>query len=244
MNAALTVGVAAFAVDVAGARSSEVQPAPRVRAASVTKPLLFWAGATAEPFATGRAEWEALARPAVTVSDNEATAELWARVGEGRLLAAVHALSGVAWTAERGGEHESLCLLVTAKELAAAYASFAFDVSDAAQQLRNWMRAVPPEQTFGVRAVAGAALGIPAISIGVKCGWFGGERAHAVVIADVGARSLGAVVTTSRPWDDSSRHACELAAGDNRRLIALHESFAGSSIRLGVRRAIEVAASL
>lgn len=244
MNAALTVGIAAFAVDGAGARSSELQPAPRVRAASMTKPLFFWAASTVEPFATDHAAWGALARPAVTVSDNDATAELWSRVGGAGLLAVIADLSGVAWTTDRDGEHEALRLLVTAGEVATAYASFALDESHAAQQLRRWMREVPEEQTFGIREVAGATLRVPLVSIGVKCGWFGGARAHAAVVADVENSVLGAVVTTSRPSDVTSRKACELAAGNNTKLVAVHEQFAGPSIRFAVARALEFAASL
>src|SRR5262245_2548872 len=192
MDVALSVGIAAFAVDSAGARPRELQPAPRVRAASVTKPLLFWAGARMEPFASDRAAWEALARPAVTFSDNDATAELWSRVGGNGLLAAVRALAGVTWTTDRDGEHEALRLLVTAGEAATAYAAFALDESHTAQQLRRWMREVPEEQTFGIREVAGTALRVPAESVGVKCGWFGGERAHAAVLAEVDNSILGA----------------------------------------------------
>ena len=45
------VGVAAFAVDAAGARSCAVQRGPLSRGASVVKPLLFWVGAAEPPFA-------------------------------------------------------------------------------------------------------------------------------------------------------------------------------------------------
>jgi hypothetical protein len=106
------------------------------------------------------------------------------------------------------------------------------------------MREVPEEQTFGVCAVDGATLRVPIASIGVKCGWFGGELAHVVVVADADNSMLGAVVTTSRPSDMTSRRACELAAGDDAKLAAIHEQFAGYSIRSAVGRALEFAASL
>ena len=54
--------------------------------------------------------------------------------------------------------------------------------------------------------------------IGVKCGWFGGARAHAAVVVDVDNLVLGAVVTTSRPSDVTSREACDLAARNNAKL--------------------------
>lgn len=244
MSAALTVGIAAFAVDDAGARSRELQPAPRIRAASMTKPLLCWAASAIEPFATDHAAWEALARPAVTVSDNDATADLWSRIGEADLLATLRDLSGVSWATGTDGEHEALRLLVTAHEVATAYASFVLDESHSAQQLRRWMREVPEEQTFGVREVASGMLGVPAASIEVKCGWFGGERAHAAVIVEVDNSVLGAVVTTNRPSDVTSRKACDLAAGNDTKLVALHEQFAGPSMRSAVGRALEFAASL
>ena len=66
-------------------------------------------------------------------------------------FAVINDLSGVGWTTDRDGEHEALRLLVTANEVATAYASFVLDESHAAQQLRRWMREVPEEQTFGVR---------------------------------------------------------------------------------------------
>ena len=244
MDAPPTVGIAAFAVDGAGVRSSELQRAPRVRAASMTKPLLCWAAATIEPFATDHAAWEALARPAVTHSDNDATAELWSRVGGADILAAISDLTGVAWTTDSGGEHETLRVMVTADESATAYASFVSDESHAAQQLRRWMREVPAEQTFGIREVAAATLGIPEASVGVKCGWFGGERAHAAVVAAVDDSVLGAVVMTSRPSDVPSRTACQLAAGNNTLLVAVHENLAGPTIRSALARALELSASL
>ncbi len=244
MDASLNIGIAAFVVDEAGARSCELLSALRVRAASVAKPLLFWAAAAVEPFATDHAAWEALARPAVTVSDNQATAEMWSRVGGAGLLAALYDLSGIVWDTDSGGEHEALRLLVTAYEVATAYATFILDESDTARQLRSWMREVPEAQTFGVRQSAIATLGVPEDSVGVKCGWFGGDRAHAVVVADLDDAILGAVVTTSRPANAASREACELAAGNSTKLIAIHEAIAGTSIRLAVRQALEFATSL
>lgn len=64
------------------------------------------------------------------------------------------------------------------------------------------------------------------------------------MIADVDNSVLGAVVTTSRPSDVTSRKACELAAGNNTKLVTVHEQFAGPSIRFAVGRALEFAASL
>lgn len=244
MSPPLTIGITAFAVDDAGERRSELQRAPRVRAASMAKPLLFWAAASVEPFANDQTTWEALARPAVTVSDNGATAELWSRAGEGPLLASIERLTGVTWRTDADGEHEALRLLVTAEEVASVYSAFTRDRGEAARQLRTWMREVPEEQTFGLRDVAAATLGIPPTAVGVKCGWFGGERAHAAVVADVDDAVLGVVVTTTRPPDAATRRACARAAGSTTELVAIHEELAGSSIRRAAGRGLELAGSL
>jgi len=238
------VGIAAFAVDLEGARSSEVASAPRVRCASVVKPLLFWVGADADAFVGDRGAWEGIARPAVTTSDNDATAALWSRVGERHLLADLEDRTGVAWTTDGHGEHPSLRLMVTAAELARAYAAFAFDGGEAAKDLRRWMRDVEVGQTFGVRAVASDVVGAAEASIGVKCGWFGAERVHAVALAELQDRIVGGAVTTSWLADPVRGAACREAAGDSAALVAVHDALAGDVIRAAMRRALLVAADL
>ncbi|HKE75521.1 MAG TPA: serine hydrolase [Acidimicrobiales bacterium] len=238
--ARIAVGVGAFAVDRAGVRWCEARSAPRVRGASVVKPLLFWAGAPAGE----RAGWEALARPAVTVSDNDATAELWSLVGGERLLATVRDRTGVAWRTGAGGEHPALRVLVTAGELARAYAAFAADGGPAAVRLRDWMRAVPPAQAFGAREVACDVLGVAAATVAVKCGWFGVERAHAVALVEQPGRTVGAAVTTYRPPDAASRAACAAAEASAERLIEAHDRFAGPALRAGIRLGLQAAVDL
>jgi hypothetical protein len=240
MAARHAVGVGAFAVDRAGARWCEVRAAARVRGASVVKPLLFWAGAPALDLAA----WEVLARPAVSVSDNDATAELWSLVGGERLLAAVRDRTGVGWRTGPGGEHPSLRVLVTAGELARAYAAFAADGGAAAVRLRDWMRAVPAVQAFGLREVAGDLLGVVAASVGVKCGWFGVERAHAVALVEQPGRTVGAAVTTFRPRDAASRAASAASRGSEARLLEAHDRFAGPALRTGIRLGLQAAVDL
>ena len=244
MSGRSVIGTAAFVVDSSGTRCAEIEKAPHVRGASVVKPLLFWVGASAEPFASDIAAWEAIAEPAVTVSDNEATAALWSRVGEDRLLSEIEERAGVGWCVAGDGEHPALRLMVTAGELAGAYAAFASDDSHQAGVLRGWMRDVPTAQTFGVRSVAREATGAAERSIGVKCGWFGLERAHAVVLVDLPDRTLGSAVTTARRVDPTTRARAQELSGDMSALAVAHEAISGESVRSATRRALEFAARL
>jgi hypothetical protein len=240
----VSLGIAAFAVDRHGERSEEIDAAPAVLGASVVKPLLVWVGAGLEPFVSDSRQWEAIGRPAVTVSDNEATAVLWSRTGGEHLLAELAARTGVFWSPAGDGEHPSLRLMVTAAELAAAYARLASDQTRSAVLVRRWMREVPNDQTFDLRPVAAAAAGCPERSIGVKCGWFSLERAHAVVLTELEQRTLGAVVTTVHRPDESRKAMAQELSGNASRLALAHNGLAGSAIRDGTRRALERAAEL
>jgi hypothetical protein len=202
------------------------------------------ASSDAKPYAADRASWAALAQPAVTVSDNDATAELWSRVGGRQLLTSIKHRTGVAWKVDHDGEDAALRLLITADELAQAYAVFAADSSDVAVQLRAWMRAVPPAQTFGVREVACDILGVSAAEIAVKCGWFGVERAHAVTIVELHGRTLGSAVTAFRPQGATNRAMHDAARGSDAKMIAAHDEAFGSFVRAATRRALWVAAAL
>lgn len=239
-----TTGTAAFAVDNKGRRTVELEPAPRVRSASVIKPLLFWAAAALGPFADDRAVWEELAAPGITTSDNDATAALWSRVGEKPLLNWLNERAATSWCTAGAGEHPTLRVMVTGGELARAYAALGADDSAPAAQVRRWLRAVPPEQAFGLREVAAELRGVEAASVGIKCGWFGGERAHAVVLVEHELKTIGAVVTSSRPQDAIGHAAAQQASGDDGRLAALHDELFGRVIRSAARRALLVAAML
>lgn len=236
------LGVAAFTVDGTGTRVSELEAAPRVRGASVVKPLLAWVAATSAPFATDRGAWEALAQPAITTSDNRATATLWSRAGGDRLLSLLNDRTGLAWHADGNGEHPSLRVMVTAGELARAYAAFVSDRDEVVERLRQWMREVPATQTFGVRRVASEVLGVEESAVAVKCGWFGGERAHAVVLLDIQRRIVGAAITTSWPPEEATRAVMRDATGDDASLAAAHDRLAGHVIRSATRRALTAAA--
>ena len=238
-------GVVAFAATSdGGGRTLELGPAAPVRAASVVKPLLAWAASWGRPHVTDDALWEARARPAVTLSDNEATAELWSRSGGEELLASLNDRLGTAWRVEGDGEHPSLRVVVTAGELARAYTALASDGTAAASRVRRWMREVPTEQTFGVRRVACDTLGVGEGAVGVKAGWFGGERAHVVVLVETHEGTVGAAVTTRRPPGAAARAAVRDAMGDPMALAAAHDVIAGEDIRAAARRALLVASEL
>ena len=231
------VGLAVLSTELDGGRT--LLDAPRVRAASIVKPLLAWATASMPPFAGSPETWTSLAQPAITMSDNAATAELWARAGGERTLTALQERAGVRWEVDdRGGEHESLRLLVTAGEVASAYRALVDDPSDAGLAVRRWMREVPAVQTFGLRPVARDALAVPESSVGVKCGWFGGERVHAVVLLDLPDRTIGAVCTTDHVPDDDTVAAVRGASGDDTALAGVHDAVAGPTIRAAIRSAL------
>lgn len=235
--------IAAFAVDRTGRRTVELQSAPQVCGASVTKPLLAWVAAS-QGLVAREDTWADLARDAITISDNDATAELWSLAGESELLAALNDVLGTTWRIGEGDEHPALRIMVTAIDLARAYAALMDDHSRAGAQVRHWMLEVRPEQTFDLRAVACDTLAVTEDTVGVKCGWFGGERAHAVVVVETERTSLGAVVLTSRVPDATTRAAARAASGDDTKLIALHEQVAGEGLRIGIRSALLVAADL
>lgn len=239
-----TVCAAAFIVDHRGSRTAELDRGARVRGASVLKPLLCWAASRLEPFAGDRAAWAALTEPAITTSDNEALAALWDEVGEAPLLGWLNERLTLGWHVGGAGEHPALRVMVTAGELAQAYAALAADRAAEAAQVRRWMRAVVPEQSFGLRKVAAGALGVERALVGVKCGWFGAERAHAVVMIEDEARAIGAAITCVRSPDAASRAAAQEAAADQRRLVNLHDALFGRAIRSPARRALVVASTL
>lgn len=238
------IGIAAFAVDHTGRRTLVLQAAARVRAASLSKPLLAWVAGTQAPFSKDTAAWEVLSRAAVTVSDNNALAELWWRGGEGRLLVALNNRVGVDWCIDGDGEHPALRIMLTAEELARAYAELSADGTHAAHQVRGWMRDVAPEQTFGLRSVACDGLGVEENAIGVKCGCFGGERAHAALVVNIQGRTVGAAITTSRLPDARTRAAVEAVIGNDTKLAAAHDEAAGEDIRNAARRALIAAREL
>jgi hypothetical protein len=243
-NGQAIVGVAAFAVTQAGARTLELSSAPPVRSASVIKPLLVWAAASSWPIARSLATWERLGRSAVMLSDNEATAAIWSQGGEHELLATLNKRIGLTWQVEGGNEHPSLRVPVTPGELGRAFASLASDDSHVSACVRRWMRDVPTEQTFGLRRVAHDALDVDELTVEIKCGWFGGARAHAVVMAQSEGRIVGTAVTTSRLANAEELANMRDAVGDDTKLAAAHDALAGEHIRVAARWGLTTARAL
>jgi hypothetical protein len=212
----------------------------RLRCASVLKPLLFWVAANSAVFAGDRQRWRRLAEPAVTVSDNAATIELWDACGGDWLLAGIADATGVRWPLERGGRRSFGRVLVRADELALAYAAMARasgSGDEAAGLLLAWMRQVPDQQGFGVRQAAADALRVPAGSVGVKAGWFCDSdeqalRTHAVAVIarpEHGDVLVTAVVTAVEP-DQADRARYEQLYNEGAEVLPLHQRYAGSAI--------------
>lgn len=106
------------------------------------------------------------------------------------------------------------------------------------------MREVPSEQAFGLRSVACEVLAFDKALVGVKCGWFGGEGAHAVVIAEPDDPVVGAVVTTNGSPGARTSASVREAIGNDMKLAAVHDHLVGDRIRTAARRALRAAREL
>jgi hypothetical protein len=215
----------------------------RVRCASLLKPLLFWAASAISPFAEDHARWEQLARVAVTVSDNAATVEVWDACGAAFLLEELAARTGIEFAVEPGGKRAFGRVLVNANEVARAYAALSQHRGWAGERLLEWMRAVPDEQTFGVRAVLARELDVAAAEVGVKCGWFCDEdeeriRTHAATVVFAGNVVVGTAVVTALPIAEEDRSAYAVADGHDEEELAIHERIAGETVREETRKVL------
>ncbi len=211
--------------------------APALRCASLLKPLLFWAAGHHERFRLDPAGWARRAEPAVILSANQPTTEIWEAVGAAALLDTLQQLTGVRWGVEPGGARGFGRVLVRAAEVTVAYAALAgAAVTDpVAAALLRWMAAVPGWQTFGVRACAAAARGEPESAVGIKCGWFCDTdedhiRTHAVTISGPPEQCTVTCVLTALPISAPERNG--YAEADARgKEIAIHERHAGALLR-------------
>jgi hypothetical protein len=236
---------AAFVVAGDGVAVTPTVGGVPLRCASLLKPLLFWVAADA--FADAAA-WQAAASPAVTVSANAPTVALWERVGARELLARLAAVTGDDWPLEPGGARGFGRVLVTAPQVARAYAALAAAGACAgderAERVLAWMRAVPERQTFGARAAAAGALCVPESEVAVKCGWFLDAdepfvRTHAATITALDDGTLrGSVVLTAVPAPDGlhERYAREYVEGDE--VLHHHRALAGDLIVAETRAAL------
>ncbi|HEX4813778.1 MAG TPA: hypothetical protein VFV66_13610 [Nonomuraea sp.] len=172
----------------------------RLRCASLLKPLYAWVTAARIPDAD---RWRRHAEPAVVVSSNADTLNLWLAVGPRVVLDDLRQRTGVAWTPPNGDPSRFGSVEVAADEVATAYAALAQSAAagdPVAATILEWMRQVSAEQAFGARE----ALGAP--EAGVKCGWYGAPdetclRTHAVaVLPRGGTRVTVAVGLTALPY--------------------------------------------
>jgi len=116
-------GIAAFAVDRTGGGWLEVQPAPRLRAASVLEPLLCWVGAAAEPF---RADHMSRAAIAWRIGDGElARAYAALATDAGPVAVQVRATLGAAVTTAWPPNPVGRAATTTAEQIVAAHEALA-----------------------------------------------------------------------------------------------------------------------
>ena len=215
------------------------QPAPRVRCASVLKPLYFWAASTLPAFRDDPDGWAVLAGPAVTVSANDPTVAIWQSSGPDALLDAIARLTGVHWHSDPNAERSFGRVLVRADEVARAYAALAVSAlsGDApAGQLLGWMRAVPDRQTFGARTAASQALGVAEADIGVKTGWYldadeTALRTHAVTVTDTAdGTARGTAVLTALPVSETVRAGYATTYVQGEEVLPIHWDVAAETI--------------
>jgi hypothetical protein len=97
------------------------------------------------------------------------------------------------------------------------------------------MRAVAPEQAFGVPDAVADTLGVPAASVAVKAGWIGNPdetvlRTHVVAVAERDGETVVVAALTALPHlADRERYQQDLRAG--RPVVAVHEALAGPLLR-------------
>jgi hypothetical protein len=238
----VTVDGAAFTVGAAERepRITQLgQPVPRVRCASVLKPLYFWAASTLPAFRDAPDRWAELAEPAVTKSANDPTVAIWRSCGPDALLDAIARLTGVTWQSDPSAERSFGRVLVRADEVARAYAALAVSASSeaaAAGQLLGWMRAVPDRQTFGARTAAAQVLGIHPGQVGVKTGWYVDAdetalRTHAVTVTvSADGTGRGTAVLTALPVSETVRAAYATAYVHGEEVLPIHWDVAAETI--------------
>ncbi|MEU6714261.1 hypothetical protein ABZ897_22570 [Nonomuraea sp. NPDC046802] len=179
----------------------------RLRCASLLKPLYAWVCADRIPDA---ARWRRHAEPAVVVSSNADTLNLWLAVGPGVILDDLRRRTGVAWSPPNGDPSRFGSVEVAADEVATAYAELAQAAlagDPVAATIVGWMREVSGPQTFGLREVTRSP------ETAIKCGWFGAPdevclRTHAVAILPRGGTRATVVVgMTALPYSGGRERA-------------------------------------
>jgi hypothetical protein len=198
--------------------------AARLRCASVLKPLVVWVAAG------GRSED---GERAICYSDNAATQRLWHGGPPPRILDRLAGSTGVRWRQAGADPSWFGGVEVSATELVTAYGALARDPS--AARVLDWMRAVAPEQAFGVPGAVADTLGVPAGDVAVKAGWIGHPdetvlRTHAVAVAERDGEIVVVAALTALPYPaDRERYQEDLRAG--RPVVDVHEALAGQLLR-------------
>jgi hypothetical protein len=204
----------------------------RLRCASLLKPLYAWMAAA---HFTDAGRWRAHAEPAVVISSNADTLNLWLSVGPGVLLDDLHRRTGVRWWQPNGDPSRFGSVEVAADEVATAYAALAQAAAagdPVAVTVLGWMRQVGSDQAFGARD----AMASPDAAI--KCGWYGAPdetclRTHAVaVLPRGGTRTTVVVAMTALPYTDPhERDAYQSRIAQGLPVEPDHEKLAGSLLR-------------
>ncbi|NJP98110.1 hypothetical protein HCN51_53295 [Nonomuraea sp. FMUSA5-5] len=204
----------------------------RLRCASLLKPLYAWVSAARIPD-TDR--WRRHAEPAVVISSNADTLNLWLAVGPRVILDDLRERTGVAWALPNGDPSRFGSVEVTADEVSAAYAVLAQAAvagDPVAGAVLGWMGQVAEPQAFGARE----ALGWPESA--VKCGWYGAPdetclRTHAVAVQPRGGTRVSVIVAmTALPYTDvRERDLYRERVGEGRSVEGEHEKVAGRVLR-------------
>ncbi|MEV0616942.1 hypothetical protein AB0I81_26730 [Nonomuraea sp. NPDC050404] len=204
----------------------------RLRCASLLKPLYAWVSAARIPDA-GR--WRSHAEPAVVVSSNADTLNLWLAIGPHVILDDLRERTGVAWTPPNGDPSRFGSVEVSAGEVALAYAVLAQSAAagdPVATTVLDWMGQVADSQAFGARE----ALGWPGAA--VKCGWYGAPdetclRTHAVAVKPGGGTKVSVVVAmTALPYTDAQeREVYRERVGEGLPVEPEHEKVSGTLLR-------------
>ena len=204
----------------------------RLRCASLLKPLYAWVTAAHIP---DPERWRRHAEPAVVVSSNADTLNLWLAVGPRVILDDIYQRTGVIWALPNGDPSRFGSVEVAADEVAIAYAALAQTAAagdPVASTILDWMREVSGEQQFGARE----ALRSP--EAGVKCGWYGAPdenclRTHAVaVLPRGGTRATVVVGMTAQPYTDPrEREIYQARVTEGLSVEGEHEKVAGGLLR-------------
>ncbi|TWF75558.1 hypothetical protein FHX44_111442 [Pseudonocardia hierapolitana] len=200
----------------------------RLRCASVLKPLIVWTGGS------GRNDD---AERAVRHSDNAATNRIWHAGPPARILDRIAAATAVRWRTASADPGWFGGVEVSATELVTAYGALARAAAGdpAAARVMGWMRAVEPEQAFGIPGAVADTLGVPASGVAVKAGWIGHPdetvlRTHVVAIAERDGETVVVAALTALPYPaDRDRYQQALRAG--RPVVDVHEGIAGPLLR-------------